>query len=277
MAAKVLVHPVTGKTVRLGRNRPRARSPRLKLRNYLMRALAPPPASRDYTPASQAALAEMYMNDTLGDCVIAGIGHVVGVLTSNAGDPFLYTDDQIVALYSAIGGYDPSQTQPDGSNPTDNGCDEETALNYWQNNGAPAGSHQIAGSISIDPTNQEEIQTALYLFENLYFGIELPDAWINPFPSAAGFIWDVAGDPDPENGHCVIGACYDYTGVGIDSWGMLGMITYAAIAQYCAQSANGALYSVISEDSIALATAKAPTGFDWSQLTADFDSLGGNV
>jgi hypothetical protein len=34
--------------------------------------------------------------------------------------------------------------------------------------GAPAGSpHKIVGWLAVDPTNQTEIQTALYLFENL--------------------------------------------------------------------------------------------------------------
>ena len=82
----------------------------------------------------------MYMNNQLGDCVIAGMAHVVGVLTGEADNtPVLYSDNQIVALYSAIGGYVP------GNPATDQGCDEQTGLNYWQQQGAPAGSHQIGG------------------------------------------------------------------------------------------------------------------------------------
>jgi hypothetical protein len=244
----------------------------LSLKNYLMANLPAPPAACDYTGGASASLSNEYDNDTLGDCVIAGIAHVVGVLTNGAtGAPYVYADADIVALYSAIGGYvvgDPS---------TDNGCDEQTALNYWQQNGAPAGSsHTIAGWLAVDPTNPTEYRTALWLFENLYFGMELPGAWVQGVPPA-GFTWDVAGNSDPQNGHCVAGVGYTAAGVTIDTWGILGTLTDAAIQAYAIASAGGALYTVVSQDAINAATGKAPNGFDWSQLIADFDSMGGNV
>ena len=62
-----------------------------------------------------------------------------------------------------------------------------------------------------------------------------------------------------------------------DTWGMTGLMTDAAIAKYATQSANGELYTVVSQDGMDKATQKAPNGFDWSQLTADFDSMGGSV
>jgi hypothetical protein len=270
---KSVKHPTSGKVYKLGRKRPVARCPRFALKNYLARSTPPPPASVDYTAQAKAALGEMYENDTLGDCVIAGMAHVVGLMTGNAdgGKPFIYTDKQITTLYSAIGGYVP------GDPSTDNGCDEQTALNYWENNGAPKGSHEIAGWMAVDATNQEECELAMYLFENLYFGLELPDAWINPFPSAPGFTWDVAGDPDPNNGHCVVGVGYNAQGIQIDTWGMTGTMTWAAVARYAVDAAGGALYTVVSIDSISKVTQKGATGFDWSQLIADFDSMGGNV
>ena len=58
---------------------------------------------------------------------------------------------------------------------------------------------------------------------------------------------------------------------------MSGLLTDAAIAKYCDQSAGGDLYTVVSQDSLNQSTGKAPNGFDWSQLVADFDSMGGNV
>jgi len=271
MTVKTIQHPSTGKSFRLGRTRPIARGPQFRLRNYLLRGLPAPPASCDYSKAAKTALSKLYLNDTLGDCVIAGIGHIVGILTSNAGVPFLYTNQQIIALYSAIGGYVP------GDPATDNGCDEQTALNYWENNGAPAGSHRIAGWLAVNAADPEEYRIALWLFENLYFGMELPAAWIAPMPSASGFIWNVAGNPVPTNGHCVAGAGYGAQGVSIATWGMTGLITDAAIAKYASTQANGALYTVVSQDAIVRASKLAPNGFDWSQLIADFDSMGGYV
>jgi hypothetical protein len=63
----------------------------------------------------------------------------------------------------------------------------------------------------------------------------------------------------------------------IDTWGMTGLMTNAAVAMYPNQASNGELYTVVSMDAIAKANQKAPNGFDWSQLIADFDSMGGNV
>jgi hypothetical protein len=272
MSAKSAHSHETGRPFRMGRKRPVARCPRLSLRNYLMRNLPTPPATCDYTKAASKALAEMYDNDKLGDCVIAGMAHVVGVLTGNAGTkPFIYNNSQIIALYSAIGGYVPGEPS------TDQGCDEQTALNYWENNGAPSGSHKIAGWLSVNAADPNEYRTALWLFENLYFGLELPDAWIDPMPSSPGFVWDAAGPPNPDNGHCVAGVGYTAKGVTICTWGMMGLMTDAAVAKYGAQSAHGELYTVVSQDGLNKATGKVPAGFDWSQLVADFDSMGGSV
>ena len=279
MPIKTVRHPVSGHTFKLGRNRPVARCPRFALKNYLTRSMPAPPPAIEYTKDATAALSQIYDNDTLGDCVIAGMAHVVGVLTGNSGvKPFLYSNTEIIGLYSAIGGYVPGEPN------TDRGCDEQTALNYWENNGAlppkttsPTGAHKIAGWMAVDSSNLEECQTALWLFENLYFGLELPDAWINPMPSASGFVWDVAGDPDPQNGHCIVGVGYTAAGITIDTWGMTGLMTNAAVAKYPTQASGGELYTVVSMDAISKADEKAPSGFDWSQLVADFDSTGGNV
>ena len=206
------------------------------------------------------------------NCVIAAMGHIEGVLTGNGNPPALtYTDAQITALYSAIGGYVP------GDPNTDQGCDEVTALNYWQASGAPAGSHKIAGWLAVDSSNRAEYEAALWLFENLFFGVELPDAWINPEPTGSGFVWDVAGAADPNNGHAFAGVAYNAQGVKVATWGMEGLVTHAAIGEYCANADGGELYVVISQDSVNRASQKAPSGFNWSQLVADFDAIGGHI
>ena len=79
----------------------------------------------------------------LGDCVIAGGYHVEAVWTGNAGQLFTATDAQIVADYGAIGGYVP------GDPSTDNGCDEQTAFNYWTKTGFANGT-TLAGWLAVD-------------------------------------------------------------------------------------------------------------------------------
>jgi hypothetical protein len=234
-----------------------------------MAALPAPPASVDYAHAAATALSKMYLNDQLGDCVIAGMAHLVGLFTGNAGQtPVTFTDAQITALYSAIGGYVPGDASTDG------GCNEQDALNYWKQHGAPNGSHQIAGWLAVNPADVNEVKTALWLFENLVFGIELPDAWLNV--NASGFVWD-AGAPNPNNGHCVVGCGYNAQGIQVSTWGMVGTMTWAALARDVIAQSGGELYCVISQDCLNRATTKTPAGLNWSQLVADFNAIGGNI
>lgn len=259
-----------GRTIKMGRKRPVAVGPHFRLRNYLLAALPSAPANTDYSSPAKAVLADVMLNDQLGDCVIAGGYHVTAVETGNAsGTPFHATQAQIVKDYSAIGGYVP------GDEGTDQGCDEPTALNYWTQHGFANGT-KLLGWLALDATNKQELMQACYLFENLYFGIELPDAWVNPFPSGNGFVWDV-GKPDPENGHCVIGYGYNSRGVLIDSWGLDGVLTWEAIAALCTQQAGGAVYVLLSPDQLMKGAAKAPNGVAWNDLISDFDSMGGHV
>ena len=58
---------------------------------------------------------------------------------------------------------------------------------------------------------------------------------------------------------------------------MTGTLTDKAIAKYCTPNAYGDVYTVVSQEAINQASQKAPNGFDWSQLVADFDSMGGSV
>jgi len=268
MSLRRVQAPHLGRPVVLGRRRPVARCPRLTLRHY---ADVSTPPTCDYGPKAASSLVDVYLNDQLGDCVIAAGYHLVGVATGNAtGTPFVATDAQITADYSAIGGYVPGQPS------TDQGCDEQTALNYWTSRGFADGS-QLCGWLAVDGTDKKTVQTALYLFENLFFGVELPDAWISPFPSADGFTWDVAGAADPQNGHAFLGYGYDDKGVTIDTWGLRGTVTYAAIAQYATMAGAGELYVLLTPDLVAKGQSRAPNGFDWSSLVADFDALGGKV
>lgn len=263
-------HLGPGKTLKLGRKRPVARAPHLKLTNYLRAALPPAPASVDYSGDGQPALSNVYQNDKIGDCVIAGGYHVVAVETGNAGDLFVATDDQVIRDYSAIGGFDPNNPQA-----TDNGCDEPTALNYWQQKGFANGT-KLLGWLSVDATNRSELASALYLFENVFFGVELPNEWLNT-PLTNGFSWDVAGPPVPENGHCVVGVGYDDVGVQVDTWGMIGTVTWPALAKYFVPQVFGAAYVLLTPDQLAKGRTRAPNGVAWTSLIADFDAIGGTV
>ncbi|HTV95837.1 MAG TPA: hypothetical protein VME42_07525 [Steroidobacteraceae bacterium] len=121
MAVEAVKRPLSKRIYKFGRTRPVARGPHFSLRNYLLRDLPAPPATCDYSKPA-AALANVHGNDTLGDCVIAGMAHVAGVLTAGAtGKPFIYSNAQIIALYSAIGGYVPDDPATDKA-PREDSC-----------------------------------------------------------------------------------------------------------------------------------------------------------
>ncbi len=266
---KRILVPGQGREVCLGRKRSRANTPHLCATRFMKGLGIAPPESLDLTKPALASLRNIDQNDKLGDCVIAGGYHIVGTATGNAGKLYSATPADIIADYGAIGGYvvgDPS---------TDQGCDLQTAMNYWVQKGFRNGT-KLAGWLAVDPTNKTEIQQILYLFENAFLGIELPDAWISPFPSGDSFTWDLA-TPDPNNGHCVVGVGYTPKGMTIDTWGMFGTLTWNAIANLCASKDGGEIYVLLTPDMIAKASAKSPAGFDWATLIADFDALGGHV
>jgi hypothetical protein len=281
MALKTLWAPHLKHTVKMGRKRPKSGGWRVHLKDFLppkeqWKDLGlTPPTSCDFTGPAAVPLADIYENDQLGDCVIAGSYHTLAIITGN-GDPgvaFHATSEQITADYSAIGGYVP------GNAATDQGCDELTALEHYRTVGYADGS-QLTGYLTIDATDLDEVKLAAWLFENLMFGVELPDAWINPFPSGPGFTWDVNGSPDPSNGHCFVATGYRTAGDGsllvdIDTWGLLGEITAAAVAMYAGASGGGELHVAFSPEQLAKAATKAPNGVDWASIQQAFDEIGG--
>jgi len=270
MSIKTIDLPFLGQKVCFGRKRPVEKF-KLRFTTYNTGILPIPPRAVDYTNKALPSLNKVYLNDQLGDCVIAGGSHMRGITSGNAtGTPVLFTPSEIIAMYSAIGGYVP------GNPATDNGCDENTAGSYWMSTGFPDGVKWL-GFVGIDAANKTEVMQAIDLFEAVMLGIELPDAWVNPMPSSPGFVWDLAGEPDPENGHCVISGGYDDVGVIINSWGMLGKITWEALAKYASHQSGGQLFLAVSADMIAKGQNKAPNGMDWDTLKADFAALGGQT
>ena len=268
MAVKRIILP-DGTHRLFGRRTPTKPTARLRLRNYLIEGASTPPAACGYTYKARPQVHQMYGNDALGDCVEAAVGHTIGVFGANAGAWWTFTTDQIIEMYSQMGGYIP------GNETTDNGTDIAVALSIWERVGVtgPGGNHKIAGALSVNAADPEECRQAIWLFENLILGLDLPDAWINPFPSDSGFVWDFAGPADPNNGHCVVAAAYDPASVYIATWGLIGGMTNAALAEYCVPSSGGELYVVLSKDILYRATQRSPGGLNWAQLLSDFAAL----
>ncbi len=202
-------------TFKLGRKRPNIHARRLAFATYAKALPPPPPASLHWALASGAwaHLENVYGNDQLGDCTAAGAGHTEVIWRGAAGThDRLPSKEDVIRFYSATTGYVP------GDPSTDQGGDEITVLNYWKTKGFyEDGTGKIAAWVTVDGSNETQVKQAVWLSESVYFGVELPDAWINPFPNQNGFVWDVAGAPNPNNGHCFVAIGYNSLGVIIDT------------------------------------------------------------
>ncbi len=251
---------------------------RFHLGDYIDAATLPPaPASEDYSTPAMSVISNVEGNDSVGDCVLAEEAHFVGVMTGNTGRLFSYTPAQTLAAYSAITGYNPNDPS------TDQGTDPTVAMNYFIKNPYADGT-KLAGWAMVNAGNMELVKFAISALGNLKLWVGLPDAWINPFPSANGFVWDVA-PPNGNNGHCIGSCAYNSTkitivgsnaqGVQVMTWGLIGTITWAAFAALFVPNAGGGAAVRLTPDWIAKGAAKTPSGFAYADLISDLNRFYG--
>lgn len=254
--------PDEKRTVRLGRIRPKVPPQALQLRRYLKPGAVPPPASVDYATKAKPSISRMYLNDTYGDCVIAGKMHQLGVWSGNdtdSGGVVLATDREVSDQYFGICG------------PGDNGCVITDVLDYFQKRGLQAGgkTYTIDGYVAVDWTNKLEVQVALYLFGSLTLGINLPGQWTE---GGDGSIWDVTNSRIV-GGHDVCAVGYNDQGVQIATWGGLRTITWRAFTSRQWIEEVYAQLAPLWYGSDKL----APSGVDVATLKDDLSKLGSGV
>lgn len=247
----------TNRTVRLGRKPPRPGKRSLRMGDYFDSGamLMPPPASVDYASAAKDAISRMYVNDTLGCCVIASSAHAHGVWTGNESRLAAQaTDAEIRSTYQSWCG------------PGDNGCVIGDVLDRMKSEGLPMGGvrHFIDGYASVDWTNQLQTKVSLFLLGVIKLGINLPQAWT----SAA--VWDITNTPIV-GGHDVAAVGYSFQGVTVASWGRLYLITWAAFMsrRWLEES-----YAMLAPDWWG-GDKLAPCGFDATTLQRDVAIIAG--
>ena len=109
----------------------------------------------------------MMLNDQIGCCEVATAGHLRMAWTyAVTGATAAIPDSVVLSTYRALTGYDPATGQ------NDTGVATDDLLNYWQTTGI--GGNKIAGCVAIDPTNQAEVQQAIYLFGGVFVTVNLP-------------------------------------------------------------------------------------------------------
>ena len=158
----------------------------------------------------------MYLNNALGDCTCAGIGHSVQAWTAYTHGLVTLPDSAVLSLYEAFG-YTPGQPS------TDNGAVEQDVLAYVQQHGI--GGHKILAYAQVDHRNPDEMKTALNLFGSVYLGASMPQSAMDQ--TNAGQPWTVEGGSPIEGGHCFVAQRWDTSGAPMEvvTWGQLQRVS----------------------------------------------------
>ncbi len=208
----------------------------------------------------------------VGDCTCAGVGHFLAAVTAFSGDVpggVIFTDTEILGLYSAVSGYQL------GNEKTDTGCMLQSVAQYMVNTGLadPTGKvHKLAGYFAIGGyTNLELLKQVANTFGGVYLGIAVSDDDMNAFNEGQPWTLPAAGTNVGANGidHCVIleYSAFGVAGVGNDetliTWGMEQQINQA-----WALTNIGQAMGLITEDWVS-ANGTTVNGQSLAQLITD--------
>jgi hypothetical protein len=229
--------------------------------------LPPVPLTQDVDRASEVASWPVYMNDQLGDCTIAGIGHMYGALTRYAkGAEALFDNGQVVTVYSRVGGYVP------GDPSTDGGCVMQDVLTDQQKNGMTdtAGTvHKVAGYAALgNPHDLDLLGQVLDVFGSVYVGCNVQAQMETEFGDGQPWTWTPGAQVI--GGHAV---CLQRR-LGSGS-APLEYVTWGALQPATAGFQAGAVdeaWAVVTEDWIA-ANGTSVEGLDLRQLLADMRAV----
>jgi hypothetical protein len=255
--------------------RPMDRSrPRLTLERYLdprapMRrgGLPAVPLTQDVDYASEVTSWPMYLNDQLGDCTIAAIGHMYGAWTRYAaGSEALFPDDAVQAVYSRVGGYVP------GDPSTDQGCVMADVLADQRSHGITDTSgrlHKVAGYAALgNPADEGLLGQVLDVFGSVYVGINVQQQMEDEFGGGQPWTWDPGAEEIGGHAICLQrrkgsgGAPLEYV-----TWGAL----QAATTGFQAGAAEEA-WAVVTQDWVR-ANGTSVEGLDLQQLLSDMQHL----
>ena len=245
--------------MRLGKRAPRQDQRTLMLANYLTGELPPLLPSVDYSKGITDW--GMMLNDQLGCCTIAAVGHAVQSWTvSSSGRELTVPDSTIRQYYMQWDGYNPADPS------TDQGGVELDVLNNWRQSGFAGHILDAYAGVKLVPDmgfQISEVMRTIQLFGGAYVGVELP------LTAQTQDVWDVVPGNKPEaqagswGGHAFWLLGYNAkTLVGV-TWRKLKYMTWEWFHQYCSEA-----YALVSEDWLE-ESGISVSGFDRQALFAD--------
>ena len=245
--------------LRLGKLAPKVHPKTLLFSKYLKADAPPLPPQKVYWEYKVPADAwQMFGNDDIGDCTCACIAHMLMLVTAHTGSMVTPALADVIKVYSAVTGYDPST----GAN--DNGAAITDILEYWRTVGIAG--HKILGWAQIDQTNKVAMRTAIYLFGGVDIGFNVPQSAMDQFQ--AGEPWDVVPDSPIEGGHSVPNFGDGADGETCVTWAKLQQMSNQFLQTYCDEA-----YAVVTQDWIDQKSGLAPSHLDVDALIADLAAL----
>lgn len=196
--------------------------PRLKLSPFL-RAVTPPPSVDWY---SRIPMWPMYLNDQLGDCTEAMVGHIIeNVSMYGEGGPVEITDDDVLAAYERVSGYNPNDPS------TDQGAVLQDVYGDWRKTGV--GGHKATVFAQVDEKNLTQVRQAVDQFGAVGLGIVVTQDMMDDFN--AGLPWTRTKGARL-GGHAVPVVGYDADWLYVVTWGRLQQMRWGVFAEVCEEA-----------------------------------------
>lgn len=249
------------RTLRTGKLPAQPGRPRLELRSALgPGGLPTPPTSVIYDNMPDIG---MLGNDEAGDCVEAGVGHVVEQDTQYAtGAEQVVSTADTLALYTTLTGYNPNDPS------TDRGTVVQDALDYWRKRGV-FGGHKLTAFAAVKLSDWTEIELAVFIFGQVVIGFNFPESAMEQFN--IGMPWTVEKGSPIDGGHCVVLVGYDADWLYVLTWGTVQKMSREFWTTYTDEAWVG-----VTDETITALGANAYAGaLDLAALGANFAALTG--
>lgn len=202
--------------------------------------------------------AQMYMNDTVGDCSSAGLANLINAYATLCGYTLKITAAMVLEFYSLSTGYvigDPA---------TDNGAVLTSVLQFAAMNGF-ATTYEPLWPIwgTADISNPHVVALIAESFGAAYLGVGLAEA-----DQDTSVVWDVTtpGNQTPWSwgGHCLLAYAYDGLGdtnlVSLITWGKIQKCTWRWLRSRMCEAHAVAFRQLMP------ASGHTITGEDWNTL-----------
>ena len=232
------------------------------LMTYTTTGFPKPPPTFGTLSVLQAIPWGMDGNDSLRDCVIAGVDHVIArenaIEHTNDARPDLATIEAQYRYFS----------------PNDEGCVIAHVLQTWRSKGLfhhmPAGPNQISQYAPFNHQSQTELKQVIAYLGNAYLGIACPQSAQQQFAKQAqtGKLvpWTVVNGSPIDGGHCIVAVGYTAEGLLCVTWGGVVLVTWPFVTKYCDEA-----WAVLTREIVE--NGADTFGIKTAKLHADLDAL----